>query len=334
MTVTKLPIAPLRFAPIPHTRLWGGTRLHDRLNKAAAICEPYGESWELSGLDGNESRLTDGQLAGCTLPDLARQFRAELLGNISEDEHAFPLLIKFLDAAQPLSVQVHPKPPASADAPRVAVKHEAWYIVHAEPGAEVYIGLKPGVTPDDIASAANTPRMRDQIKTRHARAGDCFYLPSGTLHALGAGLVVAEVQTPSDITYRIYDWDRVGADGKPRDLHIDQALDNIRYDVADAEIVQARTTVDATGHSRQRVCQCERFTIDELTASQPFEWRRRQSTFTIWMILSGSSTLTGDGFSINANCGDTLLLPAAIEQMHAQPSADFKALDVTPPIRS
>lgn len=335
MTATQLPIAPLRFNPIAHTRIWGGTQLHDLLNKPAAAGEPDGESWELSALDGNESRITEGALAGSTLPDLARRFRAELLGDVADDELAFPLLIKFLDAALPLSVQVHPKPPAAPGAPSVAVKHEAWYIVHAEPGAEVYIGLRPGVTPDDIAAAANKPVMRDHIQPRHACAGDCFYLPSGTLHALGAGLVVAEVQTPSDTTYRIYDWDRVGADGNPRELHVAQALDNIRYDVADSEIVQARTTIEAAGHSRQRVCHCERFTIDEITAdATPFDWRSHQHTFAVWMILNGDARLTGEGFERTARTGDTMLIPAALKQMHVQPGPGFKTLDITPQPRS
>ncbi|MCA9254183.1 MAG: class I mannose-6-phosphate isomerase, partial [Phycisphaerales bacterium] len=197
MTTSQLSIQPLRFVPILQTRIWGGTRLADTLGKlTATIAPPVGESWELSGLPGNESRVVDGPAANQSIIDLATRHRAELIGDIVDDEHAFPLLIKFLDAEQPLSVQVHPKPQAAA-AVKVAVKHEAWYIVDAEPGAEVYIGLNPGVTADDIRRTANTPAMRDLIQTRKAKAGDCFYLPSGTLHALGAGLLVAEVQTPS-----------------------------------------------------------------------------------------------------------------------------------------
>ncbi|MCB9857928.1 MAG: class I mannose-6-phosphate isomerase [Phycisphaerales bacterium] len=335
MTTTHLPIAPLRFAPITHARVWGGTRLHEVLHKPAATGEPVGESWELSPLPGNESCVTGGPLAGRSLPALAAEYPNELLGDIAERDHAFPLLIKFLDAAQPLSVQVHPKPPASPDAPKVAVKHEAWYIVQANPGAEVYIGLKSGVTADEIARAANTPAMRDLIQARPAKAGDCFYLPSGTLHALGAGLLVAEVQTPSDTTFRIYDWDRVGADGKPRELHIAQAMDNIRYDVADDEIAQARTQLETVGHRRDGVCRCERFEIDELAAvSTSFNWTRRQPSFTIWMMIRGSATLTGDGFTIDARIGDTLLLPAALDRMHVRPTGDFKVLEITAPTRA
>ncbi|HPF38394.1 MAG TPA: class I mannose-6-phosphate isomerase [Phycisphaerae bacterium] len=333
MTTQQLSIRPLRFAPILQTRIWGGTRLAETLGKqTATIAPPVGESWELSGLPGNESRVVDGPAANQSIIELATRHRAELLGDIVDDEHAFPLLIKFLDAEQPLSVQVHPKPQAAAAA-GVAVKHEAWYIVDAEPGAEVYIGLNPGVTADDIRRTANTPAMRDLIQTRKAKAGDCFYLPSGTLHALGAGLLVAEVQTPSDTTYRIYDWDRVDANGKSRELHIAEALDNIRYDVADAEIAQTRTTLDATGHTRQRVCACERFSIDELSADAPFTWTRRQSTFAIWMILSGAATLSGDGFEVTARRGDTLLLPAAMANMKVATSAGFRTLEALPPVR-
>lgn len=308
-------------------RIWGGTRLKSMLNKPIADDVPIGESWELSGLDGNASVVADGLLAGHALPELARQYPEALLGDIAAADDAFPLLIKFLDAQLPLSVQVHPRPSGSLN---VAVKHEAWYIVHAESDAKVYIGLKSGVTPGDIAEAANTPRMRDLIQSRPAGTGDCFYLPSGTLHALGEGLLVAEVQTPSDVTYRIYDWDRVDASGKPRALHIEAALANIRHDVTEAEIVQQRRPVPGIESWRQRVCQCDRFTIDELTPESSIDWTARQPTFTVLMALQGAASLSGDGYSINVNPGDTLLLPAALRMMHVDATADFKCLDIVP----
>lgn len=331
---TQLPIAPIQFAPIAHRRIWGGTQLHDLLHKPAATGEPIGESWELSALAGNASHVATGPLAGRSLTDLASEYRTALLGELADGDHAFPLLIKFLDAAQPLSVQVHPKPPATPDA-NVAVKHEAWYIVHAEPNSKVYIGVKPGVTADDIERAANSPAMRDLIQTRPAAAGDCFYLPSGTLHALGAGLLVAEVQTPSDTTYRIYDWDRVDAVGKPRELHINDALANIRYDVADDEIAQPRVVFASAGYARQRVCRCERFDIDEIASNDaPFDWNSQRNTLSIWMIVNGDATVSGDAFSIDVRMGDTLLLPAALKRMHVRPSTGFKALDVAPQPRT
>lgn len=331
MSVIELPIAPLRFGPIVHPRIWGGTRLRGLLGKPVAGATPIGESWELSALPDNESRLLGGSQDGRTLPELAGAFANDLIGDVADREHEFPLLIKFLDAEQPLSVQVHPKPLVEPAAEKVAVKHEAWYIVHADPGAELYIGLKPGVTPDDIARAANSPVMRDLLMTRPARTGDCFYLPSGTLHALGAGLLVAEVQTPSDVTYRIYDWDRVDAEGQPRELHVEAALANIRYDVAESEIAQKRVRIPAEGVRCERLCKCPRFSIDALTPeSESFPWPFPQHTFAVWMIVSGSAILSGDAFSTHVTTGDTVLMPAALEQMRVTPTSDFEALHILP----
>ncbi len=327
MPIAPLPIAPLRFLPLPMPRIWGGTRLSSMLNKPIADEAPIGESWELSCLEGNASVVADGPLAGHARPELASQYTEALLGDIAAVDNAFPLLIKFLDAQQPLSVQVHPKPSESLN---VAVKHEAWYIVHAEPNAKVYIGLNSGVTQTDRAEAATKPRISELIQSRPARTGDCFYLPSGTLHALGKGLLVAEVQTPSDVTYRIYDWNRVDASEKPRALHIEAALANIRHDVTEADIVQPRRRVADAESWRQRVCQCDRFAIDELTPATSIDWSARQPTFAVLMVLQGSASLSGDGFSIHARPGDTLLLPAALRVMHVDASVDFKCLDIVP----
>lgn len=316
---------PLVFHPIPQPRIWGSDRLSTLLGKPFDLNDCIGESWEISGLRGNESRVRGGAFDGLSLTEMIARHHTQLLGQGAVETSEFPLLIKFLDAAQHLSVQVHPKPPAAH------VKHEAWYIVHAEPGAELFIGLNEGVTAEDVRRAANTPEMRGLLHARPARAGDCFYLPSGTLHALGAGIVVAEVQTPSDVTYRLYDWERVDASGKPRKLHIDDGLENIRYDVGESEIVQPRRQFSADGHTRTRVCECDRFTIDEWrTDDGTFPWHRTFDRPTILMILCGSLNVKAAESSIEVTTGQTLLLSASLPSASCRASDSLVALEIHP----
>ena len=179
--------AALLFHPIPQPRIWGGARLATRLHKPFPLDARIGESWEVSGLPDAVSRVRGGPYDGRLLTELIERYPAELIGAGGASDPTFPLLIKFLEASANLSIQVHPMPPSAG------VKHEAWYIIHAEEGAELFVGLREGVTPRDVRDRVNTPAMADVLRAHIAKAGDCYYLPSGTLHALGAGIVVAEV---------------------------------------------------------------------------------------------------------------------------------------------
>jgi mannose-6-phosphate isomerase len=298
------------FEPIFVPKPWGGRRL-EQLGKRLPPGEPIGESWELVSLPGAESRvLAPARFAGQTLGTLVTAFGPELVGAVPLVDGRFPLLIKFLDAREHLSVQVHPKPGPGGDAATPGVKHEAWYVVHAEPSAELFIGLQPGVTPADVAAAANTPTMRGLLRSRPAQAGDCFYLPSGTLHALGAGIVVAEVQTPSDVTYRLYDWDRVDASGSPRALHLEQGLANIRYDVREEEILQPAS---GRGANAWRRCRCPRFVIDEWRLSAGVSATPSTSGVSkpwVLMVLAGEGLLRAGAEALPLRAGQTVLLPA------------------------
>jgi len=372
MTVSPLPVV---FEPIFKPKPWGGRRLATLLGKRLPGDGPIGESWELSDLPGNESRVRDGPLAGTTLHELVATWGRGLLGDAPLVDGRFPLLVKFLDAREDVSVQVHPKPgtgtylpkPGTGALPRQlgarkmgtgtspqrlgaspqfpAVKHEAWYVVHAEPGAKLYIGLKPGVGPEDVRRAADTPAIVDLLQTWNATPGECFYLPSGTPHALGAGVVVAEVQTPSDVTYRLYDWGRVGLDGRPRELHIEQALANIRYDVTpeiirsagppcpasvtaralarpsvvgDASSAEAhRNTADpsaalraGTAVAHTRLIACDRFTIDRVDLPAGASLDLPRGRMAILVILSGAGQLLAGDRRCRFGTGDVVLVPA------------------------
>ena len=240
---------PLRFQPVFQKRMWGGNRLQWVLEKpipAELEGKPVGESWEVADLPpGTVKADSTGADADGSLSNVITQgpYRGESLRRILSDERMrkelmgggeskllngyFPLLVKFLDAQQDLSVQVHPDAAYCAKNPGAAMKSEAWFVLHAEPGAKIYKGLRRGVTREMFKMALQAGAVDALLHDVPARAGDCHYLPSGTIHALGAGVLAAEIQTPSDTTFRVFDWNRLGADGKSRQLHVAQAMECI-----------------------------------------------------------------------------------------------------------
>lgn len=334
----NIPPLPVVFEPIFKPKPWGGRRLATLLHKALPEGEPIGESWELVDFPGNESRIRHGPLAGQTLGDLVKLWGKDLLGDAPLIDGRFPLLIKFLDACENLSVQVHPKP--ANDDPtglRPGIKHEAWYVVHADAGAKLYIGLKPGVGPDDVARAANTPAIAELLHTWDAQPGQCYYLPSGTPHALGAGVVVAEIQTPSDVTYRLYDWDRAGLDGRPRELHIAQALANVRYDIANEQITQPPTWRDTELYPVLRMAACERFCVDRVRVQAGWAVEIPGGQARIWVFLSGAGKVNRKRFDASHNChvgpGEVILIPAASDPIGFDLDDDTDFLEVTIPVR-
>jgi mannose-6-phosphate isomerase len=304
---------PVIFEPILKPKPWGGRRLATLFDKPLPADQPIGESWEIASLPDNESHVASGPLSNRAIGALVDAWGERLLGGAALAHGRFPLLIKLLDSNERVSVQVHPKP-AENDPVGLApgIKHEAWYIIHAEPDARVYIGLKPGVRPDDVAGAANSPAIAEMLRARPARPGDCFYLPSGTLHALGAGITMAEVQTPSDVTYRLYDWGRVGLDGKPRELHIEQTLANIAYDVPESQIAQPARPVRPVcpGATATRVAACPRFVIDRVRCEGCRDHPLGRGEMAVWIILSGRGVLSRVSTECFFDAGQTVLIPA------------------------
>jgi mannose-6-phosphate isomerase len=219
---------PLSFVGIFKERIWGGRRLAPILNKDLPISGPVGESWELVDLQGDQSVVASGSLAGTPLSDLIQRFGPALMGPVELDGGRFPLLVKYIDASQVLSIQVHPDAEVAADL-RGRPKSEAWYILDAEPGAVIYLGLKPGSTAEQFRAAIEQGTVEDLVVACPVQPGQLFPVPPGTVHAIGAGILLAEVQQPSDTTYRVYDWGRVGLDGNPRQLHVDQAMQSIHF---------------------------------------------------------------------------------------------------------
>lgn len=329
---------PLKFEPVYQKRIWGGQRLRAVLGKpvpAELTREAVGESWELADLppgtvkadsagaqaDGSlSSVISNGPWKGRTLHDVLGETRNSkletrncLTGNAPLNQGYFPLLVKFLDAQQDLSVQVHPDAAYCSRHADAHLKSEAWYILHAEPGAKIYKGLKAGVTREQFRAALESGQVEPLLNAIKVRAGDCHYLQSGTVHALGAGILAAEVQTPSDTTFRVFDWNRLGPYGKPRKLHIEEALETIHFGPPAADGAGQRSHVASVFTTVTRLVTCEFFTLERVKMVQDFEQEIPYSEPVVWIVLDGQGVIHCAGHGPTAfTRGDTLLLPAGM----------------------
>ena len=316
--MTKLPpIHPLKFTPIYKEKVWGGRKL-ETLGRLLPGDEntAIGESWELadlgqtsaSGGGGGEARsvVADGPLAGKTLHELIEQYGKQLIGDLPlADSGEFPLLVKYLDAAENLSVQVHPSATYAAEHSDASLKSEAWYVLRAQDGAAIYKGVREGVTPGQFRKAIGDNSIEQVLIKVEVEVGQCHYLPSGTCHALGAGVLVAEVQTPSDTTFRVYDWGRSG-----RELHVEQSMQCI--DFGPAQVSQYEKDTQITGESAtiRALVNCEYFRIDRIEVEAGYNAQIDYDQPVIWMVLAGGGELLCDGIEpIKFGTGHTILFP-------------------------
>ncbi len=301
---------PIVFEPILLEKVWGGRRL-ERLGKSLPAGKKIGESWELadlgatsvSGAGGGAARsvIASGMLAGKTLHDAVVMWKRDLMGGLSA-ENGFPLLIKFLDANENLSVQVHPSPAYAAAHAGANLKTECWYILDAEPGSVIYKGIKAGVTRESFARHIKDGSVVDDLVAVPAVVGECHSLPSGTCHALGAGVLVAEVQTPSDTTFRVFDWGRKG-----RELHIEQALECIDFGPAPAaaKLAKGKVSGQLVGTEFFRVFEAHLPAGGVVPLGESADGPR------VLMVLSGSvSVRNGREDPVVAGAGTTALIPA------------------------
>jgi mannose-6-phosphate isomerase len=259
---------PLLLTPIYRRYLWGGRRFTTLLGRDLPSGNDFAESWELVDRGADQSVVAAGPLAGATLGDLVRHRGVELLGRHAP-RAAFPLLFKYLDACRDLSVQVHPDDARAARlTPPDLGKTEAWYVIDAAAGSRIYAGLRDGVDRQTLAAAVQAGRCAEVLHAFEPQAGDCVFIPAGTVHALGAGLVIAEIQQSSDVTYRLYDWDRVGADGKPRPLHVEAGLDAVtRF----GPVAPARLEASSARANARRLVTSDFFVFDEIRT--PGDWQ-------------------------------------------------------------
>ncbi len=302
-------LPPLRFRPILKRLIWGGRRLGAVLGKPIGDGSDYAESWELADHRHDVSIVADGPLAGASLRDLVRDRGADLLGESSAGLRQFPLLVKYIDARQDLSVQVHPDDERGRLLADDNGKTETWVVVDAEPGSLIYAGLKAGVAREDFARAIAAGEVEPLLHAFPARPGDCILIRAGVVHAIGAGVMIAEIQQMSDATFRVFDWNRVGADGRPRQLHVEQALASTDFDAGPVDPIPT-TAEPIPGGTVERLSATEFFALERYRLTGPARLGR-DDRFTILLALGGEVEVRGPGRSLHLRLGETLLLPAS-----------------------
>ena len=310
---------PLRFEPLFRRYIWGGRRLADVLSKPIGD-QTAAESWEVVDHQDDQSIVRFGDLAGKSLRELIAEQGNDLIGKplmdkISSDglpdhlRNRFPLLLKFLDADRNLSVQVHPDDKFGATlSPPDLGKTEAWYVMHADPGSKIYAGLKAGVTAESFRSAIESGETESTLHSFEPKQGDCVFIRAGTQHAIGAGLLIAEIQQASNTTFRVYDWGRVGDDGQPRDLHIEQAIQATDFSRGPVACEKPESTDDPQW---QTIVRCEKFEMKRGKFDSPVSVGGDQR-FRIVAVTGGEMTVEGDPSSTAMKLSDTTLLPACL----------------------
>jgi mannose-6-phosphate isomerase len=298
-----LPYAMI-FDPIFKSRIWGGQTLHTHFGKAIPPDIRIGESWELADLPGDKTRIRNGHCAGRTLAELPVDDRRRFFPDLSPTA-PFPLLIKLLDAQDVLSVQVHPDGETCRRMGRGDPKTECWHILAAGPDAVIYKGLRPGTARRQLEQAIQQGTVADLLCRVPVRPGECHFIPAGTCHAIGAGLLIAEIQTPSDTTYRVFDWNRLDEQGKTRPLHIDEALESIHYNSPSEKL-----TVRTEGI----LADCEFFVVETTFAHKDQTLSVASGLTQVLIPVSGRGQIENPDRSVTPfNPGDTILVPATME---------------------
>lgn len=321
---------PLKFKPRVKERIWGGQAILAKKGKAAGRLSKdklYGESWDLSSVKGDVSVVANGFLKGNNLEEVIEVYMGELVGEENFERYGleFPLLIKYLDCNDKLSVQVHPDDALAEERHNSFGKTEAWYVVDCKPGAAIYLGFKDlNLTREEYIAAVSESRLEELLNKVEVKPGDTFFIPAGTVHALGAGLEVVEVQQTSDITYRIYDWDRVDAEGKSRELHTALAVDAIDFE-SDAELLHRKYDLQRGGEAK--VIESNYFTmvLHDVAGAKTFDHSALDS-FVVYIALNGSVRLIADGNAETLEEGEVILIPAETSEILVE--GDAKLMEV------
>lgn len=301
---------PLQFQPILKDRIWGGTKLQSVLNKPITT-ETTGESWELSSVPNDVSVVVNGDLKGKNLNEIIELFPEALLGSdvVKQFGNQFPLLFKFIDAKEDLSIQLHPNDELAQKRHNSFGKTEMWYVMQADKGSRLVVGFKNDSSKDEYVGKLTNKELLSLLNEIEVHEGDIFFLETGTIHAIGGGIVLAEIQQTSDVTYRLYDWDRVDANGKGRELHTDLALDAINFNTTKAKI----NYESKINHSNKTV-HCDFFKTNVIPLEGNMNWKAHKGSFTVFMCTQGEFTLEVENTSYSYKMGDTVLLPASIEK--------------------
>ena len=310
-----------KFEPLLKQTLWGGDKIIPFKNLKDKL-ENVGESWEISGVKDNETIVAEGKDKGKSLNQLVREQKGQLVGedNYQRFGDEFPLLIKFIDARQDLSIQVHPTDEIAHRQGKSRGKTEMWYALESTPGAQLYNGLKQQITPEQYKQMVANDTITDALARYEVSEGDVFFIPAGRIHAIGAGCFVAEIQQTSDVTYRIYDFKRKDKNGNYRELHTELAAESIDYTV----LPNYRAEYERTKNEGVQVATCPYFTtaVYDLTEPMTLDYTELDS-FVILIAVKGEGTITANGEATTFRMGDTILLPATTGEVKVEGTVKF-----------
>ncbi len=316
---------PFKFLPRYKEKVWGGQKLKQLLHRSPDTCSNCGESWELSGVPGDVSVVANGFLSGNPLDELVEVYMGDLVGDqvYADSGVAFPLLFKLLDTAQALSVQVHPDDSLAKIRHQSNGKAEMWYVLDAQPGASLFLGFAEDTSPEEFRKALQEGRIKKLLREEKVKAGDVFYVPPGQIHAIGGGITLCEIQQSSDITYRLYDWERPGTDGKPRKLHIEEAMEAIDFGAADLRVryreeMNVPVGLVASNYFTTRLIGFDK----KLEQDYLFV-----DSFVVYMCLEGSFQIRYAGGTEKVAKGETVMLPAELNVVELLPEGYCRLLE-------
>ena len=319
---------PLVFDPYFRPQIWGGRRLERYLGKPLPAEGTFGEAWVLSAQSLHVSRVAEGPLQGVPLTELWASYADELVGRLHAAPPQFPLLLKFLDCRELLSIQVHPDDRIAGQlCPGELGKTEAWVVIEAEPDARIYAGLRRGTTQSDLERHLDAGTLAECLHSFVPEKGQCILLRAGTVHAAGGGVLMAEVQQSSDATFRLFDWNRPGPEGKPRALHRQEALASIDWSAGPVRPVAGSPISGLPGGNRgERLVACPYFWIDRFRLAAPLDLPYPER-LSIWMVLEGAAELSSaaSGYRRRFSAGETVLAPASTGSLHWAPTAEHGA---------
>lgn len=321
---------PLTFTPLFKHKIWGGNKCKTILGKRDVVDELCGESWEISGIESDCSIVANGELAGNTLNELIDIYMDDLVGAkvLDRYDHEFPLLIKFLDVNDLLSLQVHPNDKLAEKRHNSSGKTEMWYVVQADKDANLAIGFNRPIDRDEFIEYAVTNRLPELVNITKAQSGEAYLIPAGLVHGGGKGILMAEIQQTSDITYRIYDWDRKDADGQTRELHVDMALDALDYSSKN----DYRSVFAKNINEPSTVASCDYFTVNRLEFDKAFDKDYSLlDSFVVYMCLDGEFSISYDGKLLDISKGQTVLIPAKLNILQLIPNKKAEILEVYVP---
>jgi mannose-6-phosphate isomerase len=317
---------PLKFDTIFKKKIWGGTKIKDILGKDFSPLSNCGETWEISGVEGNLSKVSEGPLKGMTLPEITEIFKEDLVGKkvYQQFGNNFPLLIKFIDAAADLSIQVHPDDKLAKKRHNSLGKTEMWYVFQADKGAKLISGFNRKTSKEEYLEYLNSGRLMELLNEESINAGDAFYLPAGRVHTIGKGLLLAEIQQSSDVTYRIYDFDRVDSEGNKRELHTEEAIDALDYNTySDYKIKVQKSLNEVVPLVKSQYFQTNLLEFTTGIIREHYD----TDSFVIYTCIEGEAEITTLGHTTKISMGNAVLVPQKFPEVHIRTKSGFKMLE-------